>query len=198
MITTKKGKAGEAKVTYDGYAGLQKQGKFLRMMNLQQYATLENQLAVDFRISPRAEFANPSILGPGTNWQNAIFRTAAEQSHNLSVSGGTDKSDYYISAGYFKQDGTVLGFNFDRYTIRGVVNSQAKPWLKIGSTFGGAWVITVVLSTMHYWPRQTRLYTTPMARSPVRLCPWALCPREALTRCSRRLTSVIRLTAAKC
>ena len=138
LITTKRGKAGEAKVTYDGFAGLQQQGRFLKMMNLQQYATLENQLAADFRISPRAEFANPSILGPGTNWQNAVFRTAAEQSHNLSVSGGTDKSDYYISAGYFKQDGTVLGFNFDRYTIRGVVNSQAKPWLKIGSTFGGS------------------------------------------------------------
>jgi TonB-linked SusC/RagA family outer membrane protein len=138
IITTKKGKAGEARVNYDGYAGLQKQGKFLQMMNLPQYAALQNQLAIDFRIQPRAEFANPSLLGPGTNWQNAVFRTAAEESHNLSVSGGTDKSDYYISAGYFKQDGTVLGFNFNRYTIRGVVNSQAKPWLKVGTTFGGS------------------------------------------------------------
>jgi TonB-linked SusC/RagA family outer membrane protein len=136
IITTKHGKSGNAKITYDGFAGLQQQGKFLEVDNLQQYAALENRLAVAFGIQPRGEFANPSVLGPGTNWQKAVFRTAAEQSHNLAVSGGTDKSDYYLSAGYFKQDGTILGYNFDRYTIRASVNSQAKDWLKIGSTIG--------------------------------------------------------------
>jgi len=136
IITTKHGKSGNAKVTYDAYVGAQAQGKFLQMDDLQQYAALENRLAAAFGEQPRAEFANPSILGPGTNWQDAVFRTALEHSNNLSVSGGTDKSDYYISAGYFYQDGTVLGFNYNRYTIRGSVNSQAKNWLKIGSSFG--------------------------------------------------------------
>jgi TonB-linked SusC/RagA family outer membrane protein len=138
LITTKRGKSGSAKVTYDGFAGLQKQGRFLQVDNLQQYAALQNRLAASFGTQPRGEFANPSVLGPGTNWQKAIFRTAAEQSHNLAVSGATDKSDYYISAGYFKQDGTILGYNFDRYSFRGVVNSQAKNWLKIGSVFGAS------------------------------------------------------------
>jgi len=136
IITTKRGKAGNAKITYDGFVGLQQQGKFLEVDNLQQYAALQNRLATAFGIQPRGEFANPSILGPGTNWQKAIFRTAAEQSHNVAVSGGTDKSDYYLSTGYFKQDGTVLGYNFDRYTISAKVNSQAKDWLKIGSRIG--------------------------------------------------------------
>jgi len=138
IITTKRGKSGTAKVSYDGYVGMQQQGRFLPMDNLQQYAALQNRLALSFGEQPRAEFANPSILGPGTNWQDIVFRTALEQSHNLSVSGANDKSDYYISAGYFKQDGTILGFDFNRYTIRGVVNSQAKSWLKIGTTFGGS------------------------------------------------------------
>jgi TonB-linked SusC/RagA family outer membrane protein len=138
IITTKKGKAGQAHITYDGYAGWQQQGKFLDMMNLQQYANLENQLAVVYRIGPRSEFADPSILGPGTNWQKQIFSTAFMQNHNISVSGGTDKSDYYVSGGYLDQDGTILGFNFKRYSFRGVVNSQAKSWLKIGSTFGAS------------------------------------------------------------
>ncbi|HZY35026.1 MAG TPA: TonB-dependent receptor [Mucilaginibacter sp.] len=138
IITTKRGKAGQAKVSYDGYAGLQQQGKFLQVDNLQQYAALENRLATAFGVQPRVEFSNPSILGPGTNWQDAIFRTAAEQSHSLAVSGGTDKSDYNVSAGYLKQDGTILGYNFDRYSIRGVVNSQAKDWLKIGTVFGAS------------------------------------------------------------
>jgi TonB-linked SusC/RagA family outer membrane protein len=138
IITTKRGRSGASKVTYDGYVGVQQQGKFLQMDDLQQYAALENRLATAFGVPPRAEFANPSILGPGTNWQDAIFRTAAEESHSLGVSGGTDKSDYNISAGYFKQDGTILGYNFDRYSIRGVVNSQVKDWLKIGTVFGGS------------------------------------------------------------
>jgi TonB-linked SusC/RagA family outer membrane protein len=138
IITTKRGKVGQASVNYDGWVGLQEQGKFLQMDNLQQYATLQNQLASVFGTQPRSEFADPSILGPGTNWQKAIFRTAVEQSHDISVSGATDKADYYISGGYLRQDGTILGYNFDRYTFRGVVNSQAKDWLKVGSTFGAS------------------------------------------------------------
>jgi TonB-linked SusC/RagA family outer membrane protein len=138
IITTKRGKAGTARVTYDGWVGLQQQGKFLDMMNLQQYAALQNSLAAVYGTQTRAEFADPSALGPGTNWQKAIFRTAFEQNHDISVSGGSDKSDYYVSAGYFKQDGTVLGFNFDRYSIRSNINSQAKDWLKIGTTLGAS------------------------------------------------------------
>ena len=138
IITTKRGKSGKVSVTYDGYVGVQQQGKFLDVDNLQQYATLENKLATAYGNAPRAEFADPSILGPGTNWQKAIFRSALEQSHNIAIAGGADKSDYYISAGYLKQDGTILGYNFDRYSIRGNINSQAKDWLKIGTTFGAS------------------------------------------------------------
>jgi TonB-linked SusC/RagA family outer membrane protein len=136
IITTKKGKQGKPKVNYDGWVGLQEQGKFLKVDDLQQYAVLENYLATSYGEQPREEFATPSLLGPGTNWQDAIFRTAAEESHDVSVSGANDKSDYYISAGYFRQDGTVLGYNFDRYSIRSQVNSQATDWLRIGSVVG--------------------------------------------------------------
>lgn len=138
IITTKRGKTGNAKVTYDGFVGFQKQGRFLDVDNLQQYAVLQNRLAAVFGTQPRAEFANPAILGPGTNWQNVIFRTAVEHSHNIAVSGATDKSDFYVSGGYFKQDGTILGYDFDRYSIRGVINSQAKEWLKLGTVFGAS------------------------------------------------------------
>lgn len=138
IITTKHGHSGNTHIGYDGYVGLQQQGKFLQMDDLQQYAALENRLATAFGTPARAEFADPSILGPGTNWQQAVFRNAVEQSHNLSVSGANDKSDYYLSAGYFKQDGTILGYNFDRYTIRSVINSQANNWLKLGSVIGAS------------------------------------------------------------
>ena len=138
IITTKRGKSGHTKVNYDGYVGIQQQGKLLKTDNLQQYAALQNQLATAFGTTPRAEFADPSALGQGTNWQKVIFHNAYEQSHNLSVSGGTDKSDYYISAGYLRQDGTVLGYSFDKYTLKVNVNSQATNWLKVGTSVNGS------------------------------------------------------------
>ncbi|RYE20027.1 MAG: SusC/RagA family TonB-linked outer membrane protein, partial [Sphingobacteriaceae bacterium] len=136
IITTKRGKVGAPSITYDGYVGLQQQGKFLDVMNLQQYATLQNQLAAVIRISPRLEFADPSILGPGTNWQNALFRTSLQQSHNLSISGANNGNDYYVSAGYFKQDGTIIGSNFNRYSVRASTNTQAKSWFRYGTSLG--------------------------------------------------------------
>jgi len=137
IITTKKGKAGNGKITYDGWYGSQEQGKFLPMMNLPQYAKLENEMSDLFLITPRAEFSNPSELGPGTDWQKAIFQHAPETNHSLAFSGGTDKSDYYVSGGYFDQDGTILGFNFKRWSLHTALNSKLKDWFKVGMTFNG-------------------------------------------------------------
>src|SRR6202000_971601 len=118
IITTKRGKNGASKISYTGFYGVQNQGKELQMMDLQQYASLENSLADIINIPRRGEFANPSLLGAGTNWQEAIFKSAAIQSHQLSFSGAKDGTDYYISGGYLTQNGTVIGNNFDRYTFR--------------------------------------------------------------------------------
>lgn len=134
IITTKRGKKGNAHLNYDGYYGVQQQGHFLKMMDLQQYASLENQMAAIYQVTPRGEFADPSVLGPGTNWQKAVFQTAPMQNHNLSVSGATDKVDYYLSGGFLKQDGTILGSNFKRYSFRTNVNATVKDWLKLGET----------------------------------------------------------------
>lgn len=134
IVTTKKGRNGSARITYDGFYGVQGQGKYLKVFNLPQYAAYENSLAGIFGTTGRQEFSNPAILGPGTNWQYAIFRNAPEQSHTLSISGGKDGTDYYISGGYFKQDGTVIASNFDRYTFHVGVNSQVKPWFKVGTS----------------------------------------------------------------
>ena len=134
IITTKKGKNGEAKINYDGYYGNQEQGKYLKMMNLPQYAKFENTLAGYYGLNPRVEFADPSKLGPGTNWQDAIFRRAAQNSHTLSLSGANAKTNYYISGGYFQQEGTVIGSDFNRYSFHTTVNSQVKDWFKVGTS----------------------------------------------------------------
>lgn len=138
IVTTKRGKNGSARVSYDGYYGFQEQGKFLDMMDLKQFANLQNALADKFGQQRRVEFADPSILGKGTNWQKAIFQSAPQQNHQLSFSGGKDGVDYYISGGYLKQQGTIIGSDFKRYSFRTNVNGQVKDWLKIGSTIGAA------------------------------------------------------------
>lgn len=139
IITTKRGKNGSFKIGYDGYYGIQQQGKFLPMMNLKQYARLENALADVIGMTRRGEFANPELLGDGTNWQKAIFKTAPQQSHQLSFSGAKDNTDYYISTGIVKQDGTVIGNDYKRYNLRTNVNSQVKDWFKVGGTMSGAY-----------------------------------------------------------
>jgi TonB-linked SusC/RagA family outer membrane protein len=136
IITTKKGRNGSAHIEYNGFYGVQQQGKFLDVMNLPQYAKLENSLADAFGIQRRPEFANPNLLGPGTNWQQQIFQNAGEQNNEISVSGGKNGVDYYVSGGYFNQDGTVIGSNFNRYSIRSNVNAQIKDWFKLGAVIG--------------------------------------------------------------
>jgi len=138
IITTKRGKNGTARVTYDGYGAISQQGKFLDVMDLKQYAVLQNALADITGVQRRSDFADPSLLGNGTNWQDEVFRNAMMQNHQLGISGGKDGVDYYFSGGYLKQDGTILGSNYKRYTFRTNINSQVKPWLKVGMSVSGS------------------------------------------------------------
>ncbi len=134
IITTKKGKNGEARINYDAYYGNQEQGKYLKMMNLPQYAKFENTLADLYGLTRRIDFADPSKLGPGTNWQDAVFKRTAQMSHTLSMSGANGKTDYYISGGYFEQKGTVIGSDFNRFAFHTNINSQVKDWFKVGTS----------------------------------------------------------------
>jgi len=142
IITTKRGKNGQAKISYDGYYGIQQQPRFLPMMNLPQYAALQNALNDNINVPRSGEFVNPSLLGPGTDWQRAVFKTAGQQSHQLSISGASNGNDYYISGAYLNQDGTIIDNDFVRYSFRTNVNSQVKPWLRVGTAVTGSRAIS--------------------------------------------------------
>ena len=133
LITTKKGKAGEAKFTYTGSVAASRQNKRLDIMNLREFAEYYNDLVNQGEISkPDATYSDPSILGIGTNWQDAIFQTAWQQSHQISAEGGTDKVNYYISGNWTDQDGTIIGSEFQRYSMRVNLSAQLKKWFKLG------------------------------------------------------------------
>jgi len=134
LITTKAGKTGEAKFTYEGYYGVQEQVKRLRVMDLREFAQYSTDWASETSgRDPRVEYQDPSILGKGTNWQDALFRTAPMQSHQMSAIGGSEKVRYYVSGSYFKQDGTVVGTDFNRYSGRVNLDADLKPWFKLGT-----------------------------------------------------------------
>ncbi|MBN8668277.1 MAG: TonB-dependent receptor [Chitinophagales bacterium] len=132
LITTKKGKTGEGKVSYEMYAGNQMVQKKLDVMNLREFAQYQNEVAPLLGQTPSDEFADLSKLGTGTDWQDAMFRTGTVQSHQLSFSGGKDKTNYYLSAGYFTQKGILIGSDFKRYSTRFSLDHQIKSWMKIG------------------------------------------------------------------
>jgi TonB-linked SusC/RagA family outer membrane protein len=133
LITTKRGKAGDAKFTYDGLFAIARQTKRLDMMNLRDYAAYYNDLIAQGVFgTENALYADPSILGKGTNWQDEIFRTALQHQHQISAQGGTDKVQYYVSGSYMNQEGTIIGSNFRRFSVRTNLDAQLKKWLKLG------------------------------------------------------------------
>lgn len=135
LITTKRGKAGEGKLTYDVYYGWQDVVKKLPLMNLRQYAEYYNSVVAEGTVSGLqsiGEFENPSLLGKGTDWQDAIFQQGSIQNHQLSFSGGQEKTTYFFSGNYYDQTGTVIGSGFKRYALRASVDQQVKTWLKAG------------------------------------------------------------------
>jgi TonB-dependent starch-binding outer membrane protein SusC len=133
LITTKRGKAGEMKVSYDYLYSLQDKPNILPTMNLRQFAQMTNEIrTLTGGMSP-TEFRDPSILGEGTNWQRELFRRAPLNKHQLSLSGGSEKTTFYLSGEYFDQKGVAEGSGFDRYGIRLNVDNQTRSWLKLGT-----------------------------------------------------------------
>ena len=142
IITTKRGKSGEAKITYDGYMGWQEMPEKLDMLNLREYAEHKNvRSGNDYSgqnwgiVQADDNFVRPDLLGEGTDWQDEMFSKATMTSHNLSVTGGSDKSNYALGAGYLNQDGIAIGSGFRRLNLRGSFDSQVKKYLKMGINF---------------------------------------------------------------
>lgn len=114
LVTTKKGKQGKISVNYNGFAGVSSPARKLKLLNATQYAVLMNEQSVNG--GGGILYANPTSLGKGTDWQDAIFSNSAQRySHELSLSGGNDVSNFYASVGIIDQEGIVTpeisGFN---------------------------------------------------------------------------------------
>lgn len=133
LITTRHGQAGKTRVTYEGYYALQQIPKRLKTMNLRQYAQLYNERVEVLGWGEREEFADPSVLGDGTDWQKEIFGNAGMWNHQVSVSGGTESTQFLVSGSYTDQKGIAVGSGFERFTARINVDTKITKWLQIGA-----------------------------------------------------------------
>ena len=135
LITTKKGKAGAASITVDAKYGSEKAWRKLQPLNAKEYADAMN-LAADNAGKPRLPAFNATTYPDGqitrTNWMDDIFRTGKISDYNVGISGGTEKSKYFMGFGYRKAEGTLLNTYAERYNFRLNSEHQLKPWLKVG------------------------------------------------------------------
>ena len=125
MITTKKGKRGQVHASYDGYVGIQKINNTIDFLNWSQYSQAQNTRweenpsydGLPF-YTPADIAAGTAAVGEGTNWLEEGTRTAVVQNHQISVSGGDEKTRYSLSGNYFNQEGVLLNSGFNRGSVR--------------------------------------------------------------------------------
>ncbi len=133
LITTKRGKAGDARLNYGFQYNIQAPPKRLAVMNLPQYAQMEIDYKGIAGGTVPSQLLDPSILGNGTDWQGELFNNAAMQKHQLNLSGGTDNTTYYLSGEYLNQDGVAVGSGFDRYSFRLNLDNKPRKWVKLSA-----------------------------------------------------------------
>jgi len=160
IVTTKKGKVGQSNISFNAYSGVQNRWKKLDLMQRDEFvktiialnnvASEKNYLknygfnkwlsAYRLGASPYYPMVKSTTNPNGfdyasveTDWQDQVFNpNAMIQNYHLSIDGGTEKDKYAISASYFNQDGTVIGSNYERLTLRINSSHKVRNWLTVG------------------------------------------------------------------
>lgn len=138
LITTKKGTKGKTKITYRGQTGFQMATNLTKMVNTADYITVYNEAATNDNaflpstLQRRLITAEDSEGFADVDYVDELLRTAPVNSHELSVSGGTDKSTFLLSTSFFDQKGIINNTGYNRGTVRLDVNTEATKWLEVG------------------------------------------------------------------
>jgi TonB-linked SusC/RagA family outer membrane protein len=136
VITTKKGKLGHLKVTYEGYYGLTYKPKLPKLLDAADYVMIKDESEVNQGLAPTYFLGkNPDGSIQQTNWYDYVYQTGHSQSHNLSLSGATEKTSYFLSAGYIDQTGFLVKNTFNRKSIRFNFDHELIKGLRIGTNF---------------------------------------------------------------
>ena len=139
LITTRKGQQGSARVSYDMNYGFTQKTKVFDVLNAQQYTDFKNMAYANHFGQGEIGFgtmtdANGKLVD--TNWADLLFKNGVSQNHTLSVTGGSDKTQYYMSANLSEYEGIVVGDKYNRIGLKANATSKATDWLKVGLNFG--------------------------------------------------------------
>ena len=159
LVTTKKGQAGKTKVSFDASFGWQNPWRKPSVLNATEYAIMMNEGYINAGQEPI--YDNPYQYGEGTDWVGATFNNNAPvQKYDVNVSGGNEKMNFSVSAGYLDREGIVGGnygrSNYDRFTLRentnfNIFDSSAKRnWLNkldAGTSVSYAHIYSTGIST---------------------------------------------------
>ncbi len=137
IITTKSGSSEDPQFSFNMYEGLQKVNyNGFGMVNTDQYVTLVNESLVN---SGAASRFNPDSVSTSTNWFDEVYRLASIRDYQLSFNQKTDKASYFVSAGYFGQQGVLKKTSFDRFTLRLNNSYNLTDYITIGHNISGSW-----------------------------------------------------------
>ena len=146
LVTTKKGTEQKAKIEYNGYVGIQQTTRYPKMMNAYQYASLYNEAIyndnpwIGQNAYSQEQLDSYKNGTAGTDWWNETMRNSAPQtSHNLSVTGGSEKVKYYMSVGYMGQEGILQSndWNYRRYNVRSNISAEIAKGLTVDLNLSG-------------------------------------------------------------
>ena len=134
IITTKRGKAGKPVITFESYYGIQKIRRKYPVLSGGEYAAFLNDVNINDGRAPIFSQVQIDSIGKGVDWQDEIFERAPISNYQLSMSGGDEKTQYAMTAGYFNQDGVVKKSGFERYSFRINLDKRINDRLKIGNS----------------------------------------------------------------
>lgn len=143
LVTTKRGKVGRPVISYDGYYGVTNIMSKYKVFNGEEYAQFKEDGAAYNRTSwPGSQFTSSYLLtqlekdalaaGVSTDWQDLIYKTGHMQSHQLSLQGGTEMTQFGMGAGFFREEGIIPNQRFDRFNLRATLDQKISNRVKIG------------------------------------------------------------------
>jgi TonB-dependent starch-binding outer membrane protein SusC len=162
IVTTKRGSKGSAVVTLSSYYGVQNAWKSSNLMDGPTWAYLRNESLIAAGYAPAV--ADPASQST-TNWFKEICNQNAPISNvDISVSGGNEKGNYYMSINRFSQNGIIKKTDFDRLSFRSNANFEVKPWLTVGENVN---IIKSNSQSQYEGDEWTSMMITSFMRDPV-------------------------------
>lgn len=153
LVTTKRAKNGQTTVSASVYGGIQQvpQKGRPKMMDAQQFANFQNQVAATNGTPPNPANANPASLGKGTDWYDVLLRNGPIQNYSVTISSNRDKFSTSVIGGFFRQDGVMLKSDFSRYSLRANTEYQMTKNVKIGLNVAPSYSVSHAPPTDGTW-----------------------------------------------